>query len=550
MTPATWIHPLSAEAGETASVLGGKGHGLVVLRRLGLPVPPGFVIGTEACRALLRDGRLPTGLDVELADAVRDLEAATGRRLGGRERPLVVSVRSGGSVSMPGMMSTVLNVGLTAAATAGLAAESGGVRFALGSRLRFLTGIASTALGLAPEILEPIEHDLHGDEVRLAEASRSVENLIRERGGGPVPDDARQQLKLAVKAVFSSWDTPRAKTYRELHGIPHDLGTAVTVQAMVFGNRDERSGTGVAFSRDPNTGERVPYGEVLFGRQGEDVVNGRSMTRPLTELAGREPVVWAGLLDALERTEAHYRDACQVEFTFETGELWLLQVRPGGLVGRAAVRAAVDLADERVIDRREALRRISPAHVHHARTPRIEASGTLDVLTRGLGACPGVAAGRVATTAGKAARMAAEGPVILVRPQTSPLDMHGLAASAGVVTARGGPASHAAVVARAMGKPAVVGAADLVIEDGGSARVAGRIVPEGTLVTIDGTSGEVVAGNAPTSRAPADAHLHRLLEWADAITGRSTGTDAERLGSARALLDAEEHNALEHADRE
>ncbi|GIH81392.1 pyruvate, phosphate dikinase [Planobispora longispora] len=500
----TWIHPLSAETEETPGVLGGKGHGLVVLRRLGLPVPPGFVIGTGACRAFLRDGRFPDGLDAELTAAVSALEAATGRRFGGRERPLALAVRSGGSVSMPGMMNTILNLGLTAEAAAGLAAETGDARFALDSRLRFLSGFASAV------------------------------------AGEPVPDDAMRQLELAVGAVFSSWDTPRATTYRELHGIPHELGTAVTVQAMVFGNRDDRSGAGVAFSRDPNTGERVPFGDVLFGRQGEDVVSGGSATRPLAELAGREPAVWAGLLEAMDRIEGHCRDACQVEFTFEAGALWLLQVRPGGLVGRAAVRVAVDLADEDLISRREALLRVSPRHLRHASTPRIEITGTLDVLTRGLGACPGVAAGRVATTAERAARMAADGPVILVRPQTSPLDMHGLAAAAGVVTALGGPASHAAVVARAMGKPAVVGAAGLVVDvAAATVRAGGRTVPEGTFLTIDGTGGEIVVGSPRVVTAPADVHLHRLLEWADEVTGGGDGAghdDAERLAAARAVL--------------
>src|SRR5918995_1097021 len=296
-----WIHPLVAETGEPAEVLGAKAHGLVVLRRLGLPVPPGFVIGTAACRAFLRDGRLPDGLGDELAAAVAALEAATGRRLGGAERPLAVSVRSGAPVSMPGMMTTILDLGRTA------------------------TG----------------------------------------------PDDALRRLGLAVAAVFRSWETPRATTYRELHGIPHDLGTAVTVQAMVYGNRDRHSGSGVAFSRDPNPGEPVPFGEILFGRQGDEVVSGRSRTRPLHELAGREPAVWAGLLDALGRVEGHYRDACYLELTFEAGELWLLQVRPGRFAGRAAVRIATDLADEGVIGRREALLRVSPRQLQQVRTARI-----------------------------------------------------------------------------------------------------------------------------------------------------------------------------------
>ncbi len=538
-----WIHPLSAENEEPAKVLGGKAHGLVVLQRLGLPVPPGFVINTEACRAFLRDGQLPDGLDVELAAAIADLEAATHREFGGPERPLTVSVRSGSSVSMPGMMSTVLNLGLTAAATAGLAAETGDLRFALDSRLRFLSSLASAATGLDPESLEGVERGTAEraagtHEAWLADAIRGVEALIRERAGEPVPDDATRQLEVAVAAVFSSWDTPRARTYRELHDIPHDLGTAVTVQAMVFGNRDDHTGTGVAFSRDPNTGEHVPFGDVLFGRQGEDVVSGRSLTRPLHELADREPTVWADLLEALDRSEEYYRDACYVEFTFDSDGLWVLQVRPGRLVGRAAVRVAVDLADDGVIGRREALLRVSPQHLQHVRTPRIETTDETGILTRGLGACPGVAVGRVATTADSAARMAAEGPVILVRPETSPLDMHGLAAAAGVVTARGGSASHAAVVARAMGKPAVVGATDLTVDLAAACvRAGGNTLPEGTLIAIDGTSGEVVVGNPCIVAATTDPHLHRLLEWADEVAGNKAGRDeAELLIAAHAVI--------------
>ncbi|GGK94420.1 hypothetical protein Sme01_57160 [Sphaerisporangium melleum] len=535
----TWIHPIHAGLTEPASVLGSKGYGLVVLRRLGLPVPPGFIIGTGACRAFLRDGRLPDGLDAELAAAVSGLETATERRLGGPERPLVVSVRSGGGVSMPGMMSTVLNVGLTAGATAALAAETGDRHFALDSRFRFLSGFAAAVLGVPPDILDAARQVAGSDgESGLADAIRAVEELVHRRSGAPVPDDPVRQVELAVRAVFASWDTPRATTYRTLHDIPHDLGTAVTVQAMVFGNRDDRSGSGVAFSRDPNTGERAPFGEVLFGRQGEDVVSGTSLTRPLPELAGREPQVWAGLPAALDRLERHYRDACHVEFTFEAGELWLLQVRPGGLAGRAAVRVAVDLADEGLISRREALLRVTPPQLRHVRTPRMGTAEPGDVLTRGLGACPGVATGRVATTADRAVRMAAGGPVILVRPHTSPLDMHGLAAAAGVVTARGGPVSHAAVVARAMGKPAVVGAADLTV-DVAAARVSagGRTIAEGTLITIDGTGGQVVLGDHPAVPAAPDRHLHRLLDWADEVSGGGSHRDQEeRLAAAHAAL--------------
>ncbi|TDD15341.1 pyruvate, phosphate dikinase [Nonomuraea diastatica] len=535
-----WIRPLSARAGEPAEVLGAKAHGLVVLHRLGLPVPAGFVVTVEACRAFMREGRLPAGLDEELAIAMTGLEAATGRRFGGAQAPLAVSVRSGASVSMPGMMNTILNLGLTTEASAGLAAETGDARFALNARLRFVSSFASAITntdvrGVTTEPGEALGRETGDGDAQLIEA---VEKLVRQRGGRPLPDDAAQQLELAIETVFSSWDAPRARTYRELHDIPHDLGTAVIVQAMVFGNRDDHSGTGVAFSRDPNTGENVPYGDVLFGHQGEDVVSGRSAAHPLHELAGREPAVWTALIDALRRVEDHYRDACYVEFTFQAGELWLLQVRPGRFAGGAAVRVATELADARLITRHEALLRVSPHHLRHVRTPRIAASAKADVVARGVGACPGVAAGKVATTTEAAVRMAADGPVILVRPETSPHDMRGLAAATGIVTARGGPASHAAVVARAMGKPAVVGVGGLIVDVAAASwRADGRTVSEGTLVTIDGTSGEVALGSPPVSTDAAGAHLRRLLAWADDVSGdHSEREEAERLSAAHAAL--------------
>ncbi|CAM4065538.1 PEP/pyruvate-binding domain-containing protein [Kibdelosporangium persicum] len=406
-----WIHKLTADLDEPADLIGGKAFGLVTLMRLGLPVPPAFVITTEACREFLHTGRFPDDLTAELARM--DLSGP-------------VSVRSGGKISMPGMMNTVLNV--------------------------------------------------------------------------------RDGLEQAVTAVFESWNTPRARTYRALHDIPDDLGTAVIVQSMVHGDRDDHSGAGVAFSRNPNTGAPVPYGDVLFGQQGDAVVSGAEPTLPLTELS-REPQVWDGLRKALTRIEQHYRDACYVEFTFEAGELWFLQVRPGRFVGSAAVRLAVDLADEGMISRDEAVDRVSTTDIRNARTPRVVGA---NVLGRGIGACPGVAAGAVVTTSDKAAR--AEGPVILVRPETSPVDMHGLAAAKGIVTARGGPASHAAVVARSMGKPAVVGVTALSVADG-AITIGTRTIPEGTPITIDGTSGTIFIGHADVSTAGNDPHLNRLLSW-------------------------------------
>ncbi len=531
-----WVRPLSARPDETAEVLGAKAHGLVTLHRLGLPVPPGFVVTTEACRAFLHRGRLPDGLHAELTTAMGGLETATGRRFGGTRTPLAVSVRSGASVSMPGMMDTILNLGLTTDATTALAAETGDAWFALESRSRLLSTFAAALTGGAADSGVLARRDTADGPARLTSEIAAIEAVIERRHGRAVPDDALAQLELAVETVFSSWDTPRARTYRELHGIPHDLGTAVIVQAMVYGNRDEHSGTGVAFSRDPNTGENVPFGDVLFAHQGDDVVSGRTPTRPLRELGAREPAVWAALVDALARIERHDRDACYVEFTFQSGELWLLQARPGRFVGGAAVRVATELADEGLITRQEALLRVSPQHLRHARTPRIAPSAQADILARGIGACPGTAVGKIATTTDAAIRMAVDGPVILVRPETSPHDMAGLAAAAGIVTARGGAASHAAVVARAMAKPAVVGIGDLAVGPTGI-RADGRFIGAGTLVTIDGTSGEVALGSPGIVTDTADAHLRRLLTWADEVSGdQSEREEAERLAAAQAAL--------------
>ena len=498
----SWIHPLSGEA--PPELIGGKAHGLIVLRCLGLSVPPGFVVGTAAGRAFHRYGRLPDGLGDELAAAVAELETATGRRLGGPERPLVVSVRSGAAVPMPGMMATILNLGLTAAATDGLARETGDRAFADDARRRFLAGFEEATAGQG------------------------------------APDDAYRQLELAVAAVFASWDAPRARRYRELHDIPHDLGTAVVVQAMVFGNRDEHSAAGVAFSRDPTTGEPVPFGEVLFGHQGDDVVSGRSLTRPLRDLSGREPAAGAVLVEALNRLERHYRDASYVEFTVECGRLWLLQARPGRFAGPAAVRVATDLVDEGLIGRDEALLRVSPRHLGAA-VRRIDAA---DLLARGTGASPGVASGRVATSSEAAVRMAAHGPVILVRPETSPLDLPGLAAAVGVLTARGGPASHAAIVARSMGRPAVVGVADLTV-DNGRMYLGGRSIEDGTVITIDGTGGEVALGAVATVSVANDERRERLLAWADEVVDELADelagpgeqrSDPDRLRAAQDVL--------------
>lgn len=482
---------LGAADSPGVDIVGGKGHGLLVCARLGLPVPPGFVIGTDAWQAwsgtrtdgTARPGaRLPDEVSAAVAAGLAHVEAETGRTLGG-DRPLVVSVRSGSAVSMPGMLSTVLDVGLTTDATTALAAETGDEQFAGDCRRRLREGWATV-----------------------------------DRHGAP-PDDASAQVEQAVAAVLDSWGAPRARTYRLLHGIPDDAGTAVVVQAMVFGNRDARSGSAVVQSRDPLTGAPGPVGDALVRHQGADVVDGTSAVRPVTDLAAVAPDAWADLRAALDVLERRYRDAVEVEVTVESGRLWLLQVRRATLSGRAAVRVAVDLVDEGLLDRGEAVRRVTAAHLRQARVPHLDPAHPHDVVTRGTPASPGVAAGRVALTSAAAVRLAVDGPVLLVRPETSPEDLPGFRAAVGVLTARGGASSHAAVVARSLGLPAVVGAADVEVDvAGGVVRVGRRTVTEGDLLAADGSTGLVVAGTPRVVTGGADDALRRLLDWVDEAT--------------------------------
>ncbi|BBG03324.1 MULTISPECIES: PEP/pyruvate-binding domain-containing protein [Pseudonocardia] len=366
---------------------------------------------------------------------------------------------------------------------------------------------------------------------------RTVLDVAVHPGGPNAP------LADALREVFTSWDSPRARTYRTLHDIPHDRGTAAIVQVMVDGARDDHSGSGVAFSRDPNTGAPAPFGDVLFGHRGDDVVSGRVRTRPLGELAGREPAVWAALTTALDRAERRLRRPCYVEFTYESGRLWFLQLRPAQVTGLAALRIAVDLADDGLIDRPEAVRRTTERDLDRARTPTLAPTGADVVAGQGIGACPGVVSGRVATSADAAVRYAAGGPVVLVRPETSPHDMHGLAAAVGILTTRGGPACHAAVVARALGRPAVVGAADLDVDPvAGTVTTRTGTLAEGTVITIDGTTGQVVLGHAGAVVDDAGPHRDRLLDWADEISGDHTPRPGpDRLHDAHTALRTEEN---------
>ena len=511
-------------------LLGGKGANLAEMTSvLRLPVPPGFTITTDACRDYMRSG-WPKGLNDEVARHVRNLERQMKRRLGDPSDPLLVSVRSGAKFSMPGMMDTVLNLGLNDRSVKGLAQATDDERFAYDSYRRFIAMYARIVLDLdaAPfdDALEAAKDsagvtsdaDLEADA--LKELCATYKRIVKEETRRAFPQDPQRQLHGAIEAVFNSWDSPRARAYRDREKIPHDLGTAVNVQAMVFGNRDDESGTGVGFTRNAATGEDKPYGDFLVNAQGEDVVAGIRNTLDLDDLGEHFPGVKDELLDIFGRLEAHYRDMCDTEFTIERGKLWMLQTRVGKRTGRAALRMAVDMTRRSSrgwsISREDALLRINEDHVEQVLHPQF-ASADVQVIASGLAASPGAAVGKAYFTADAAAEAAARGEkVILVRNETSPEDVHGMQASQGILTARGGLVSHAAVVARGWGIPAVVGADALRIK-GTAFTVGDTVVSEGDVISLDGTTGKVVLGEVGLSASEAPPELDVILGWADAI---------------------------------
>ena len=508
--------------------LGGKGANLAEMTSvLGLPVPPGFTISTDACRHYMHDG-WPTGLDAEMDRHLSRLEVAMGRTLGDPDDPLLVSVRSGAKFSMPGMMDTVLNLGLNDRSVKGLARTGGGDRFAYCSYARLLSMYAKVVLDLDPEPFDEaldqakLDEDV-ADDAQLSAAAwkrlcRDHKRTIRELTRRPFPQDPRTQLQAAVEAVFRSWNGARAVAYREREHISHDLGTAVNVQAMVFGNRDDESGTGVAFTRDAATGEDVPYGDFLLNAQGEDVVAGVRITEPLRAVGDRFPELHRQLLDHMHTMEAHYRDMLDLEFTIEQGTLWMLQARVGKRTGAAALRMAVDMTTDAHIGltRAEAVGRVTPEHLEQVLHPRLDDTD-LPVLTTGLAASPGAAVGGVVFNADDAVAAAARGEsVILVRKETNPEDIHGMLAASGILTSRGGLVSHAAVVARGWGKPAIVGA-DAVKVVGREFRVGETVVRHGDVISIDGSSGEVVLGAAPLRLPEPTPEFDTILSWADSL---------------------------------
>jgi pyruvate, orthophosphate dikinase len=525
----TWIygfaHPHATPPRDLKDLLGGKGANLAEMTSvLGLPVPPGFTITTEACVAYLADG-WPDGLDAEIAEHVAVLEEAMGRRFGDPDDPLLLSVRSGAKFSMPGMMDTILNLGLNDQSAAGLAEVTGHRWFALDSYRRLIQMYGTTVAGVDGEVFD---HDDGLDEERLATEVEGFGRAYEGAVGSPFPQEPERQLREAVEAVFRSWNTPRADAYRRREGIPDDLGTAVNVQVMVFGNRDDRSGTGVGFTRDPATGAPGLYGDFLVNAQGEDVVAGIRNTLPLTELGEHFPDLAGELQEIFDLLEQHYRDMMDIEFTIEQDKLWILQTRVGKRTGAAAVRLAVAMnQDEHIaLSPAEAVDRVLPEHIDQLLHPQLDDFPPEDLLTTGLGASPGAGVGRVYFTADAVVDAVEAGErAVLVRHETSPEDIHGMAAAEGVLTARGGLVSHAAVVARQWGKPAVVGAQEVEVGES-SMEVGGVTLEEGDYLSIDGTTGEVVRGEVATTEGKLPHELTTVLTWADEIRAGRLGVRA------------------------
>ncbi len=507
-------------------LLGGKGANLSEMTRLGLPVPPGFIVTTEACRRYLEAGQEPGELRVQVTSALRRLEDEVGRHLGQPDDPLLVSVRSGAKFSMPGMMETVLNVGLNDASVEGLAKVAGEPRFAWDSYRRLIQMFGKTVLGIDGEWFSSaldqakqdkgVASDVELDVDDLKALVETFKRVIEEQSGRGFPQDPREQLDLAVRAVFDSWNTERARVYRRRERIPHDLGTAVNICTMVFGNLGSTSGTGVAFTRDPSTGRTGVYGDYLVNAQGEDVVAGIRNTLTLQELSTLDPTSYDELIKIMRRLETHYRDLCDIEFTIERGKLWMLQTRVGKRTAAAAFRIATQLVDEHLVTMDEALHRVTGAQLALLMFPQFDRSGERTLLTQGMAASPGAAVGRAVFSPEVAKEWAAQGEeVVLVRRETNPDDLPGMIASVGILTSRGGKTSHAAVVARGMGKTCVCGAEELDVDvDGRSARAGDVSFAEGDTISIDGSSGEVFLGSMAVVPSPVARYLEHGLESA------------------------------------
>jgi pyruvate, orthophosphate dikinase len=533
----TLFHEGSADM---KSLLGGKGANLAEMTRVGLPVPPGFTITTQACLEYYEQGRqLIAERKAEILEALSRLEEQTGKTLGNPENPLLVSVRSGAVISMPGMMDTVLNLGLNDETVEGLSNLTENPRFAYDCYRRFIQMYGDVVLGIQHYRFERVIDQRKEAKGAKQDTELSAEDwqwvierfkqLVQEETGSDFPQDPREQLYGAVVAVFDSWNNQRAKIYRKIHKIPDDLGTAVNVQMMVFGNMGEDSGTGVAFTRNPSTGEKELYGEYLINAQGEDVVAGIRTPEPIAALAERMPEIFEQFQEICGKLETHYRDMQDIEFTVERGNLYILQTRSGKRTAHAAVKIAVDLAMEGLIDQKEALKRVDPNQLDQILHRRIDPEAKLEILTKGLPASPGAASGLIVFDADKAERWANEGkPVILVRPETTPEDIHGIVAAQGVLTSRGGMTSHAAVVARGMGKPCICGCEKAKIDlRKKELKVGDTVVREGERLSIDGGTGQVIQGEVPLIDPELSAEFQQLLTWADEVRRLKVRTNAD-----------------------
>ena len=545
-TGSRWTRLFEEGSAQMRDLLGGKGAGLAEMSRIGLPVPPGFTITTEACLEYFRqERRFPDRLMDEVREKLRVIEQRTDKKFGAVKNPLLLSVRSGAKFSMPGMMDTVLNLGSNNATIEGLARGTNDTRSAYDSYRRFIQMFGNVVLGVKHERFEEalaglkqargVKQDVELTAQDLQELIKDYRRIVTEATGADFPDDPMKQLEMAVRAVFESWNTPRAVSYRTYHKIPHDLGTAVNIQTMVFGNMGPTSGTGVAFTRNPATGEKILYGEYLLNAQGEDVVAGTRTPRPIAELAKEQPAAHQELQRIADLLERHYRDVQDIEFTIERSKLYMLQTRAGKRTAQAAVKIAVDMAHEGVIRQDEALLRVDANEFEKILHRQVDPAAPKTLLGRGLAASPGAAQGAVVFDADVAAERGRAGEkVILVRTETNPNDVHGMLVAQGILTGRGGMTSHAAIVARGIGAPAVVGAESLRIDEGARQFSGdGKTIREGDVITIDGNTGEVILGAMPLVEPRLGGHVEEFLTWADEVRTLGVRANADYPEDAR-----------------
>ena len=547
-----YVYDFSEGDKSMKDLLGGKGANLAEMTKLGLPVPPGFTITTEACRAYLKESTVPESLATEVTTALRGVEDQMGRHLGDPSDPLLVSVRSGAKFSMPGMMETVLNIGLNDESVLGLAAVSGNERFAWDSYRRLIQMFGKTVLDIDGDLFSDAldelkaERGVKGDTELTAEDLKGLvdtfKGIVKEQTGNDFPQDPRTQMDMGIEAVFRSWNTERARIYRRRERIPHDLGTAVNICTMVFGNMGENSGTGVCFTRDPSSGHSGVYGDYLENAQGEDVVAGIRNTLALSDLERINKPVYDELRAIMRKLETHYRDMCDIEFTVERGKLWMLQTRVGKRTAAAAFRIATQLLGEKLITRDEALGRVTGDQLTQLMFPQFDAAAEKELIARGMAASPGAAVGKIAFDNAQAIEAAEKGiKTVLVRRETNPDDLPGMVAAEGVLTARGGKTSHAAVVARGMGKTCVCGAESLVIDAAaGTVTIGDLVLTADDTIAIDGQTGEIFRGEVPVTDSPVTTYLAEGLEAGLAAAGEDAGT--------RELVEAVD-KLLSHADK-